>query len=165
MKNDRPGNASDIKADLRVGLVWKGDLKFDVGPAGRAPYLVDGDSKEGHSPPETLLDALAGCVTVDVVLILNKQRTPPASVACDVTAERVEKVKGSSRRITKIHLHYRITGEGIEYEKAMRAIELGVTKYCTVRDSLCPDMPVTWSLDLSGATREWRAVTLEEESL
>jgi putative redox protein len=164
MKNDRPGEASDVKPDLRVGLVWKGDLKFDIGPAGRAPYLIDGDSKAGHSPPETLLDALAGCVTVDVVLILNKQRTPPASVSCDVTAERVEKAKGSSRRITKIHLHYKIAGDGIEHDKAMRAIELGVTKYCTVRDSLCPDMPVTWSLDLSDATREWRAVALEGES-
>jgi putative redox protein len=165
MKNDQPGNAADIKADLRVGLVWKGDLRFDVGPAGRAPYLVDGDSKEGHSPPETLLDALVGCVTVDVVLILNKQRTPPASVSCDVTAERAEKLPGTSRPITKVHLHYTITGDGIEHDKAMRAIELGVTKYCTVRDSLSPEMPVTWSLDLSGATREWRAATLEEESV
>ena len=163
MKNDRPGDATEIKADLRVGLVWKGDLRFDVGPAGRAPYMVDGDGRAGHSPPEALLDALAGCVTVDVVLILNKQRTPPASVSCDVTAERVARDKGASRRITKIHLHYSIAGDGIDYDKAMRAIDLGVTKYCTVRDSLCPDMPVTWSLDLNGATREWRAVTLEEE--
>lgn len=163
MKNDRAGDATEIKADLRVGLVWKGDLRFDVGPAGRAPYLVDGDSKAGHSPPETLLDALAGCVTVDVVLILEKQRTPPTSVSCDVTAERAEKVKGTSRRITKIHLHYNITGDGIDYDKAMRAIELGVTKYCTVRDSLGPDMPVTWSLDLSGEARGSRAVALEEE--
>ncbi|PHX96039.1 MAG: hypothetical protein CK531_08705 [Gemmatimonadetes bacterium] len=164
MKNDRPSDSSDVKPDLRVGLVWKGDLKFDVGPAGRAPILVDGDSKAGHSPPELLLNALVGCVTVDVVLILNKQRTPPASVSCDVTAERVEREQGTSRRIIKAHLHYTISGHGIEHAKAMRAIELGVTKYCTVRDSLCPDMPVTWSLDLSDATREPRAAAPEGES-
>jgi putative redox protein len=164
MKNDRPGTPDEVRADLRVGLVWKGDLRFDVGPAGLAPHAIDGDTKVAPSPPQVLLEALAGCVTVDVVLILEKQRTPAATIACDVTAERTEKGKGTSRRITKIHLHYRITGDGIDYDKAMRAIELGVTKYCTVRDSLCPDMPVTWSLDLSGVTREWRAAVLEGES-
>ena len=160
MKNDRVGESADVKADLRVGLVWKGDLRFDIGPAGRAPYTLDGDSKAGHSPPETLLDALAGCVTVDVVLILNKQRTPPASVTCEITAERAT---ASPRRLIKVHLHYKIAGEGIAYERAMRAIELSVTKYCTVRDSMDPEMPVTWSLDLSGEARGSRAVTLEGE--
>jgi len=163
MKNDREGNASDIRADLRVGLVWKGDLRFDVGPAGLAPHSIDGDTKVAPSPPQVLLEALAGCVTVDVVLILAKQRTPATSITCDVTAERVPKGEGTSRRITKIHMHYTIAGPDVVYERAMRAIELGVTKYCTVRDSLCPDMPVTWSLELSAATREWRAATPEEE--
>ena len=163
MKNDRLGSPEEVKADLRVGLVWKGDLIFDVGPAGRAPYMIDGDSKRGHSPPETLLDALAGCVTVDVVLILNKQRTPPASISCEVTAERAERAEGTSRRILKAHLHYKIAGEGILYDKALHAIALSVTKYCTVRDSMDPAMPVTWSLDLSGEARGSRAVTLEGE--
>jgi putative redox protein len=162
MKNDRPGNAADIEANLRVGLVWKGDLRFDVGPAGRTPCTVDGNSKAGHSPPETLLDALAGCVSVDVVLILEKQRTPPTSVSCEVTAQRAPKVAGTSRRITSVHLHYTIAGEGIAYDKAMRAIELSVTRYCTVRDSMDPEMPVTWSLDLSDEARGSRAVALEE---
>ncbi len=160
MNNDRVGESTDVKADLRVGLVWKGDLVFDVGPAGRAPYTIDGDSKAGHSPPEILLDALAGCVTVDVVLILKKQRTPPASVTAEITAERAAV---SPRRLLKVHVHFKIAGDGIVYDKAMRAIELSVTKYCTVRDSLDSEMPVTWSLDLSGAARESRALALEGE--
>lgn len=160
MKHDRPGDPSAVRPDLRVGLVWKQDLVFDVGPAGRMPYTLDGDSKAGHSPPETLLDALAACVTVDVVLILQKMRMPPASMSCDITAERrVE----SPRRIMKVHLHYRIAGDGIVEERAMRAIELSVTKHCTVRDSMDPEIPVTWSLDLSGSARGSRAVALEEE--
>jgi putative redox protein len=160
VKHDRPGSASDVRPDLRVGLVWKSDVVFDVGPAGRAPYTLDGDSKAGHSPPETLLDALAGCVTVDVVLILQKMRMPPAAVACDVTAER--RIQ-PPRRLTKVHLHYRIAGEGIVEERAMRAIELSVVKHCTVRDTLDPELPVTWSLELSASARGSRAVALEEE--
>ena len=50
--------------------------------------------------------------------------------------------------MTKVHLAYRITGSAVEREHAMRAIELAVTKYCSVRDSLDPEMPVTWSLEL-----------------
>ena len=163
MKNDRAGTPGDVRADLRVGLVWKGDLRFDAGPAGIEPHALDGDTKAAPSPPQVLLEALAGCVTVDVVLILNKQRTPPTNVSCEVTAERAPRVEGSSRRILKVHLALTIGGEGIAYDKAMRAIELSVTKYCTVRDTLDPDMPVTWSLTLSGATREWRAAILEGE--
>jgi putative redox protein len=160
MKNDQPGNAADVTAHLRVGLVWKGDLLFDVGPAGRAPYTVDGDSKGGHSPPETLLDALVGCVSVDVVLILQKMRMPPTSVSCDVTAERRP---DAPRRLVKVHLHYKISGEGITEAKAMRAIELSVVKHCTVRETMDPEMPVTWSLELSASARGSRAVALEEE--
>lgn len=160
MKNDRPGPASDVRPDLRVGLTWKNDLVFDVGPAGRMPYSIDGDSKAGHSPPEALLDSLVTCVSVDVVLILKKMRMPAASVSCDVTAERQ---KDSPRRLVKVHLHYKIAGDGIIEERAMHAIELSVTKYCTVRDSMDPETPVTWSLELSASARGSRAVALEAE--
>jgi putative redox protein len=30
----------------------------------------------------------------------------------------------------------------------MRAIELAVTRYCTVRDTMDPEMAITWSLEL-----------------
>ncbi|MBM4193054.1 MAG: OsmC family protein [Gemmatimonadetes bacterium] len=159
MKHDRPGSAADVRADLRVGLHWKEQLQFATGPAGVAPHVLDGNTKVAPSPPQVLLEALAGCVSVDVVLILEKQRTPAASISCDITAERAD---GKPRRIVKVHLHYMIAGEGITYDKAMRAIELSVTKYCTVRDTLDPEMPVTWSLDLSGEVRGSRAVALEE---
>lgn len=162
MHHDKPGNASDVRPDLSIGLTWLGDLRFEAGPAGVPPTLLDGETKTAPSPPQVLLGALVSCVSVDVVLILKKMQMPPASVACDVTAERATEVP---RRLTKVHLHFRINGEGIVEERAMRAIELSVTRYCTVRDTLDPEMPVTWSLDLNGAVRESRAAALEGESL
>lgn len=158
MQFDRPGSPNDVRADLRIGLSWKHDLVFDAGPAGLPPHTLDGKTTVAASPPQVLLEALAACVTVDVVLILNKMKMPPTAVSCDVTAERAEAVP---RRLTKVHLHYKIVGPATE-ERAMRAIELSVTKYCTVRDSLDPDMPVTWSLDLTDESRGSRAVALEE---
>jgi len=159
MKNDREGAPDSVRADLRIGLNWRGDLRFDAGPAGVTPVRIDGDTKEAPSPTQTLLSALAACATVDVVLILTKQRTPPVALSVDATAERVD---GTPRRFAKVHLHYRIAGDGITREQALRAIELGVTRYCSVRDSLDPELPVTWSLDLSASARGSRAVVLEE---
>ncbi len=152
MQNDRPGSADEVRPDLRVGLKWVGDLRFETGPVGVGvpTKVIDGHTKVAASPPQVLLEALIACVSVDVVLILQKMRMPASSVECDVTAERTAEIP---RRITKVHLHFRIAGEGIVEERAMRAIELSVTKHCTVRDTLDPEMPVTWSLDLNASAR------------
>jgi putative redox protein len=84
---------------------------------------------------------------VDVVDILAKRRTPVASMGIEVQGERRQQ---APRRVIKAHLVYRIDGEGIEREHAERAVELAVTKYCSVRDSLDPATPVTWSVVLNG---------------
>lgn len=157
MQHDKPGLAADVRADLRIGLDWVGDLRFEAGPAGKVPHLIDGDTKAAQSPPHVLLEALVSCVTVDVILILKKMQVPPYSVSCEVTAERAEAVP---RRLVKVHLHYKIVGPCSE-ERVMRAIELSVTKYCTVRDSMDPAIPVTWSLELSDSARGSRAAALE----
>ena len=145
MINDRPGASHEVRADLTIGVKWLGDWRFDAGPADAPTIRLDGKSKEGPSPPEALLSALAACTAVDIVEILTKRRTPPASLDIEVLAERQEV---SPRRITKVHLLYRMVGPGIERAQVERAIELAVTKYCTVRDTLDPEMPVTWSLEL-----------------
>jgi putative redox protein len=144
--HDGHGSAGALRADLKIGVRWTGGLAFDAGPQGLTTLHIDGDSKNAPSPPETLLCALATCTAVDVVLILEKRRTPVESLAMDVVAERAE---SAPRRLVKAHLGYRIRGKGIERGHALRAIELAVTKYCTVRDTLDPEMPVTWSLDLA----------------
>jgi putative redox protein len=146
VKHDRPGSASELRADLKIGVRWTGGVRFEAGAAVRPLLHVDGDSKTGQSPPETLLCALATCTAVDVVLILQKRRTPVASMELDVVAERKD---ANPRRLVKAHLGYRIAGKGITRADAESAIEKAVTKYCTVRDTLDPDMPVTWSLELS----------------
>jgi putative redox protein len=147
MIHDMPAPATAIRADLSMTAHWDGGLRFTSGASDGPSIHIDGDSKDGPSPPQILLSALATCTAIDVVLILAKRRTPATTLDVNITAERAE---GTPRRITKAHLAYRITGEGIERAHAERAIELGVTKYCTVRDTLDPSMPVLWSLELNG---------------
>jgi putative redox protein len=94
-----------------------------------------------------LLSALGSCVSTDVVDILAKRRTPVESLEIDLRAERVD---GTPKRLASATLNFHIDGAGIERVHAERAIDLAVNKYCSVRDSLRSDVPVTWTLTLNG---------------
>ncbi len=106
---------------------------------------IDSSGASGPSPLDALLSALGACASVDVVEILAKRRTPVDSLSVDVVGERVDTVP---RRLKRATLHFSISGEGIERTQAERAIELSVTKYCSVRDSLRQDVAVDWTLTL-----------------
>ncbi len=132
-----------------VHLKLVSEHKFDVGRPGRPAVRLDGDGITGPSPVDALLGSLASCTAVDVVDILAKRRTPVESLEIDVVAKRVDTIP---RRLEHVMLTYRIGGAGIERVHAERAVELAVTKYCSVRDSLRPDVPVEWTIELASET-------------
>jgi putative redox protein len=134
-----------IPAAARV--VWAGEGRFDVGGEKGPTVRVDSSGNTGPSPVTTLLSALGSCVSVDVVEILAKRRTPIESLAIDIKAERVN---GTPRRLASATLNFNINGAGIDRVHAERAIDLSITKYCSVRDSLRTDVPVGWTLTLNG---------------
>ena len=145
---DQP-SAPATKPPAQVTVSWAGAHRFDGALRKGGPAIrMDASGETGPGPVAVLLCALAGCTCVDIVDILGKRRTPPASLTVDVDGSRFNGVPG---RLTAIHLVYRITGVEVERAHAERAIELAVTKYCSVRDSLDPNMPVTWELVLNGA--------------
>jgi putative redox protein len=129
----------------RVHVRWTGEQIFEAGRQNAPTAIIDGHGKAGQSPPEALLSALASCVSVDVVEILRKQRTPVKSLEIDVVGERVDT---TPRRYKYITLNFRIAGKGIEKDQALRAIDLAATKYCSVRDSLRNDMEIAWTVEL-----------------
>jgi putative redox protein len=109
--------------------------------------LLDGDGIASTTPPDALLAALASCVSVDVVDILTKRRTPPESYHVEILGERVDT---TPRRFQHITINISIEGAGIDRAQAERAIDLAVNKYCSVKDSLDPNLPVEWTLTLNG---------------
>lgn len=130
-----------------VVVRWDGDHRFDASRLGSERAIrIDADALTGPGPVDTLLSALASCTGVDIVDILEKRRTPVQGMTVEVRGERANAVPA---RLVRIHLQYRIRGAGIERVHAERAIELAVTKYCSVRDSLDPALPVEWSLELA----------------
>jgi putative redox protein len=125
---------------------WTEGEAFDVGQPGQPTVRIDGMRKTGPGPVDMLLSALATCSAIDVVSILAKRRTPVAALDIDVRGERAQAVPA---KLTSIAMIYRITGEGIDRESAEMAIELALNKYCSVRDSLDPSIPIEWTLMLN----------------
>ena len=131
----------------KIQLDWVGEHRFDAGRPGGPTLRLDSSGETGQSPVDAVLSALAGCTSVDVVDILAKRRTPLSRLHVDVTGERANSVP---RRLTRILLAYTIDGAGIDRVHAERAIELAITKYCSVRDSLARDIVIEWALTLNG---------------
>ena len=140
-----PAAPQSAKPPSRVHVRWAGDQRFEAGRANAPTAVIDGNGKTGQSPPEALLSALASCVSVDVVAILAKRRTPVESLEIDVVGERIDT---TPRRYKHITLNFHIAGKGIEKDQALRAIELSATKYCSVRDSLRSDIIIDWTVDI-----------------
>ncbi len=85
---------------------------------------------------------LAGCTASDVIPILKKKRAPLDSLEINVTGtEREEHPK----IFTEIHVEYVFYGEGLSAQDVERAIELSVTKYCSVSAILSASAKLTHS--------------------
>jgi putative redox protein len=106
---------------------------------------IDGNAQTAPSPFDALLAAIATCASVDVVTILEKQRTPARVLQVRIEASRVESIP---RRLASAILHFSIAAPGTTIEKANRAVELSVTKYCSVRSSVVADADVSWTVEL-----------------
>lgn len=138
---------STTKAVSTIHLEWKGDRRFDTGRPGGPTLRLDGNAETGQSPVDALMSALTACTAVDVVEILAKRRTPLAALSIDTVGTRAEIVP---KRVVSVLLTYHLTGEGIDRLHAERAVELAITKYCSVRDSLDPALPVYFCVVLNG---------------
>jgi putative redox protein len=138
---------SAASAHVPIDVQWVGGLNFEAGRPDGPRVRIDGDAHSAPSPFDALLAAIATCASVDVVTILAKQRTPVRALNVRVESKRVE---STPRRLAAAVLHFGISAPGTTVEKALRAVELSVTKYCSVRSSLIADASVSWTVELEG---------------
>ena len=142
MSNSPSGTLAHAPIDVQ----WTGGLNFEAGRPNGPRMRIDGDAQSAPSPFDALLAAIATCASVDVVTILQKQRTPVRALNVRVEASRVE---STPRRLAAAILHFDISAPGTTIEKATRAVELSITKYCSVRSSLVADASVSWTVELA----------------
>ena len=101
----------------------------------------DEDNGVGVKPSEMLLVALGACTAVDVVDILAKKRTPCASLEIDVKGEQDSDPPWTYR---KIHLTYRLRGDGLTPASIEQAIRLSEEQYCSVAATVRGVAEITW---------------------
>ncbi|HYL00542.1 MAG TPA: OsmC family protein [Steroidobacteraceae bacterium] len=140
-----PNAEPKLLPHARIEVDWVGASEFAAHRAGGPEIRIDGDSKSAPSPFDTLLAAIASCAATDVVSILAKQRTPVQALRVGVEAQRLDQ---TPRRLASAILHFSVTAPGASQAKAERAVELAVTRYCSVRSSLLAEIAVTWTVRL-----------------
>lgn len=124
-------------SDVTVKLNWNGGMKFTGINAGGFETVIDGGKQGGASPVEVLLEALGACTAIDVVAILEKQKTPAARMEITLEGGRHSP---EPRYYTGVKMRFDVWGDGIKPVKLARAINLSVSKYCSVYHSLRPDL-------------------------
>lgn len=106
---------------------------------------------QGASPMELLLMGIAGCSGIDIVMILKKQHLEIANLEMDVEGMRIDgEVPNVFRRI---HLKVYLDGD-IPANKARRAVDLSLEKYCSVAKMLQTTAEITTEVILNGDTVE-----------
>ena len=99
----------------------------------------------GPRPMETVLMGTGACTAFDVVMILNKARQPVTDCVVELEAERAET---EPRVFTKIHLHYRVKGNGLDPNKVRNAVELSKEKYCSATIMLGKTAEIVTSFEI-----------------
>lgn len=92
-----------------------------------------GGQNFGVRPMQMLLMGLAGCSAIDVLAILKKQRQDVKDYKMIINGERE---KGKEPSLWKeISIEFHLYGD-IDKDKALKAAELSLDKYCSVAATL-----------------------------
>ena len=129
---------------LSTRLEWRADDRFE-GSVGQAGILLDGGDGADPSPMQVVAAGLAGCMAIDVRVILSRGRLPLQALTTLLEARRAEE---PPRRFVEFKLHFVVKGD-IAASKVERAIELSVEKYCSVWHSLDHGAELTTSYEIA----------------
>ncbi|TJY41793.1 OsmC family protein [Cohnella pontilimi] len=135
---------------MKVMTTWQGKRVFtSVGDSGYpvgmdATPAYGGDGK-GATPMELILAGLAGCIGIDVTMILDRYLGSIQRMEIEADGTRKQETPTG---FTAIELTFRVDGDIPDY-RIWKAIEMGSNKYCAVSDSLKAD--ISYKLILNGA--------------
>lgn len=132
-----------------------GDYGFEAKDANGHIVKIDtspetGGENYGARPMQLLLMGLAGCSGIDVISILKKQRQEVKGYKMEVKGEREAGKEPSLWK--EIWVEFHIYGN-VDQDKAQRAADLSMEKYCSVAATLTG----------AGATIKWNVTVHPEE--
>ena len=125
-------------------------VNFEATNSTNKSILMDGSEAiggkgNGVRPMETLLMGVAGCSSIDIVLILKKmkQQLDDIQVTVDGTRVKVEE----ATEFSQIHVHFELWGP-LKEAKVAQAIDMSLQKYCSVSKMLEAKSEITSSYTL-----------------
>ena len=130
----------------------EGDCGFEATDANGHTIKMDtspetGGVNFGVRPMQVLLMGLGGCSGIDIVMILKKQRQQVDNFSMKIEGERQSGKEPSLWKEVKII--FELKGN-LDPEKAQRACELSMNKYCSVAETLrLGGTILTWELRLN----------------
>ena len=136
---------------MKAKISWNGEAKFLAEAESQHTVLMDGPPEHGGKnagprPMEMMLMGIGGCAAFDVVHILKKGRQSIVSCDAQVEAERSDEVPAV---FTKIHLHFKVSGDNIKENIVRNAVKLSAEKYCSASIMLSKGgVEITHSLEL-----------------
>jgi len=131
----------------------KGDFGFEAKDMHKHTVRMDtsdetGGDNFGVRPMQMLLMGLGGCSAIDIVTILKKQRQQIDDFKIEIEGDREQGQEPSLWE--NIRINYFLKGK-IEPEKAKRACELSMGKYCSVAATLLKSgTKITWNVKVNG---------------
>ncbi|MBC7779368.1 MAG: OsmC family protein [Proteobacteria bacterium] len=137
-----------LRVKLIEGVAFLGEsesghaLVMDGAPEGGGRNL-------GPRPMETVLLGTGGCTAYDVVHILRKGRHAITDCVVEIEAERASE---DPKVFTRIHFHFRVTGDRLQREAVERAIHLSAEKYCSASIMLAKTATITHDFELVDAS-------------
>ncbi len=135
---------------MKARVKWIEDRNF-LGESDTGHAVVMG-SKAGKTgvavaptPMELILIGLGGCTSYDVVHILERGREAVTGCTVEMDADRA----GEDPKVfTRIHLHFVVTGKGLNTAKVERAIALSAEKYCSASAMLAKTADISHDFEI-----------------
>lgn len=135
---------------VTTSVRWIGERHFVGTDSSKHSVVLSGQAEKiGVSPSEMLLVALASCSSVDVVEILEKKRLKLTQLEVTTTGEHDPEPPWPYRRI---HLKYRLAGEGLTPKAVEQAISLSQEKYCSVAATVRGVAQITTEYEILSGT-------------
>jgi putative redox protein len=135
---------------MQVKVKWIDGVSF-VGESESGHAVVldgapeNGGRNIGMRPMEMLLIGMGGCTSFDVVAILKKARQPIVNCVAEIEATRADTIP---KVFTKIHVHFVLTGTGLNPVQVERAVNLSAEKYCSASIMLSHACPISHDFEI-----------------
>jgi putative redox protein len=141
-------------------VTWQEQQAFlGVAESGHPVQMDSIASRNAATPVEMIALSLAGCSAMDVISILEKKRQTVTGFEARFHGDRTS---DHPKVFTKAVVTYRVTGCGVDEEALLSAIELSLTKYCSVYAMLDKAFPIESRYEIYEDQGNGKAILVKE---